>query len=190
FPSGHMGVDIIPIVDAVECKVRESPLTRIEAVSLINEADVVFSVVRVSPENRLAAIGVAEPLVQRKNSRKCLWISHSLKHPFRQVVEDLPLKWITDVACPELQPRLTQNGVSRALHAQLGSVSHQPIAYKNDLCVRDRQPNFFGQTACQIFIGQDFQVLGIVLKFDYVILLIPTAHQVRLRAATHSSYVL
>src|SRR5215470_2881831 len=104
FPSRHMRVDIIPVVDAVQRKVGESPFTRIEAVSLIDETDVVFPVPGVSPENGLTTIGVSQPLVQRENSRKRLWISNSLKHAFRQVVENLPLKWVTHVARPELQP--------------------------------------------------------------------------------------
>src|SRR5215468_1449978 len=104
FPSGHMRIDIIPIVDTMQCQLRKGPLTRIETVSLVDETGVVFPVPGVSPEDGLAAISVSQPLVQRKNSRKRLWLSNSLKHAFRQVVEDLPLKWVTHVARPELQP--------------------------------------------------------------------------------------
>src|SRR5215472_9788893 len=66
FPSGHMHVDIIPIVDAVQCEVRKGPLTRIEAVSLVYKTDVIFPVSWISPEDGLTAIGVSQPLVECK----------------------------------------------------------------------------------------------------------------------------
>src|SRR5262249_29206200 len=138
FPSGYVGVDIIAVVNAMQRQVGESPFTRIETVPLVNEADVIFAVASVAPENRLAPIGIAQPFAQRQHAGEVARVSYSLKHAFRQVIKDLALEGIANEARSKLQARFAGNGAPGTLHAQLGSIVHQPLADEDDLWFRNR----------------------------------------------------
>src|SRR5271157_5643733 len=73
-------IDIIEPVHSPQRSVGETPLARVEAVSKVDEARVVFPLAHLLVEYNLPAIGVAGPLVKCEQTCKLPQIPDSSKH--------------------------------------------------------------------------------------------------------------
>src|SRR5271157_4505335 len=81
-------VDIIEPVHSPQRRVGKTPLTRIEAVSKIDERRFEFSLLRLLVEYDLPAIGIAGPLVECKQTSKLPQVPDAPEHCPRQPVQD------------------------------------------------------------------------------------------------------
>src|SRR5205807_1044571 len=150
------------------------------------ECDFVLAVAALFPEDRLASIGIAQPLVHGQHPGKDFLVFDPVEQAFRKIIEDLALVRVANIAGAELQSGFAQGRATGAFHAQLGRVPNQPVANFNDLGGRNRKPYMLRQAGRQQFVRQDFYVLGIILELDYIEVPISRAHEMRLRAPAHA----
>src|SRR5437899_3924509 len=101
-PTADLFIDTIARINSTQRGVGKVPITGVEAITLVDEARVVFAVARFLPEHGLTSVGVAQPLVDHQHSRKLSNVLDLLHETVGQVIEDVGLSGITDIAGAKL----------------------------------------------------------------------------------------
>src|SRR5437763_17042446 len=89
-----------------------------------------------------------------------------------------------------MQATAATPGCSSHFNAQLGSVLDEPVANFHHFNLRHRQPKATTQARSEHFVGQDADVLGIVLGLYDPVTTIGSSEQMRLCSAAHLANVL
>ena len=171
-------------------RVAKCPLPIVETVSLVDERRGVARLLGPAPINCLPSIGVAGPFVKSECASEIPDVADAPKKAFRQVIQHLAFVRINDIARTELQSWLARDSLSTELDGQLGCMSNEPFINFNYFCDRHWQSDLQTQSCCQQVIGQNSDVLRIILELDNVEVAVLNAHQVTLRTPAHSANVL
>src|SRR5271156_2817953 len=101
-PSTHALIHFISRIHAPQRIVRKRPLSRVEAISLIDECRRILPLPQFTPESRLPSVRIPGPLVHHQHSGERLQIPHQLEHLRRKIVEHLPFQRTHCIARSEL----------------------------------------------------------------------------------------
>jgi hypothetical protein len=161
-PASDVPVDTIPGVHSPQRRVRETPLARIEAISLVDESCGEASATLLASEHGLPAIRVASPLVEHDHSGEIVDIRDMVQELFRQIVEYRTAVWILDVQRSEVSAWFARNTATSQVDAKVGGLFDKPGRNLNRLDAWHRQSEQMAETSRQHLIGENSDVLWII----------------------------
>lgn len=181
----------MPVIEAAQGAVGEIPVAGVEAKPLVNhQGAIAAALVGLGKENHLAAVSVAGPLVKEQHTGEVRQVFDLGEALLGEQVEDKYAAGLSGEARPELEPGKTFFPFSGMAHPQLGRAVNQIRSHVHHLGAGDRQAQRHRQPGSKHFIGQNADVLRVVLELGDVVGAVVTAQQMSLGAAAHGADVL
>ncbi len=94
-----------------------------------DEAGIIFVFVTFFPEDRLAAVGVAGPLIDDHDAGEFVEVAHALQRFIGQVIKHLAVAGIQHVTRAELQPGPARHRAAHHLQVEFRGQGIEPAAF-------------------------------------------------------------
>src|SRR5207245_2954818 len=166
--SSDVPVDAVPIIKPAQRRVRKIPLPGVEAEPLVDEHGLIARTARLQKKDGLPPVRIAGPLVEYQHPRELGEILHLLELFVRQKIVHRQLRRIAGISRAELPPGAARRPPNSQLHHQLRRKLDEFAADLHHLHLRNPQTQTTRYLRAKHFVGQNPNVLRIVLEFDDV----------------------
>src|SRR6266700_3165470 len=158
-------------IASAQRQVGKRPLLCVQAVTLINKKRLKFACPALADKDRLAAVGIAQPLIKDKNPSKRQRLSHLRHEALRQVVEDFQrlIHQIAGIARSKLQATAARNFARAKLNAQFRGILDQPVGHFDCRRLRHGKAKPQAKRRGEHLVRENSNGLWVVLEFGDIV---------------------